>query len=184
MPSFREDFARVEEGALPEGWAGDDAIVVRRGDDRARLEVSGKGQHAVTLSKVRIEGDFYLECEFALAWEHPRLELTLAGKEGAPDLTLAATATGAGTNVSSTLRVILADLDPRESTKLLDPPLYKLRLERQGAIYRVKVNGESVVAQPLRGYGNFVGLRLALPGESEARFYAIQWGPLAIPKGP
>lgn len=182
---FREDFSRVAEGALPAGWSGDEAISVRKGGDRARLEVSEKGLHRVTLPKVAIKGDFFAECEFTKGWEQSQVELTLLGAGGGKDLTLVATATGGGTNVASTLRVTLANLDPKESTKSLQPPLYKLRLERQGAIYRVSVNGESVLARPVSGYGDFAGARLALPGgDANTRFYSIEVGPLPGGEGP
>ena len=80
MPPFREDFARVDEGASPRAGRGttrsSSAGATTAPGWRCRATVSTQ-----YVPKVRIEGDFYLECEFTLAWEHPKLELTLEGKK-------------------------------------------------------------------------------------------------------
>jgi hypothetical protein len=175
---YQEDFRTTADGYFPPGWKGDDAIHVMKTGGRARLEVSAKGMHFVNLPPLAISGDFYCECEFQLMLG-PRLELTLEGK-GGRDLTLRANASaGRSTGVAALLNVALADLDPKESTKAADPlGQFRLRLEREVGLFRVKVNGETVVTRRLAEYQEFTGVRLGLPGEGDVKFYSIRLGPL------
>src|SRR5262249_55489040 len=118
---YLEDFRGTEEGHLPKGWEGDDAINVMKTGGRARLEVSAKGLHQLALPPLMIHNNFFCECEFQLLLG-PRLELTLQGQDTGRDLTLRANASsGQSTGVAALLAVGLADLDAKESTKAADP---------------------------------------------------------------
>src|SRR5262249_45100147 len=160
LPTFREDFTKTTEGELPKGWEGTAAVSVRKGGDRPHLTVTDPGQHDVTLPAFPLPKNFFVECNFRLGLG-PHLELTLEGRDGGRNLVLEANASsGRSTGVAALLAVGLADLDAKENTKAADPEgQFRLRLERDGEVFRVKVNGETVHARPVRGYQGFARVR-------------------------
>jgi hypothetical protein len=174
--SYFEDFSKVKEGGLPPGWEADGTVGVLKSGDRPRLEANDKGQRAVLLPSRPLRGDFAVEWEASIGASAVDLNVTLLGTAGGKDLTVRSQHMGGGHSW------LLVSLDGSEM-KGTDPVVpagasAKLRLEREGDIYRLRVNGRTIHALRLQGHTEFDRIRLELPGGTGTKLYSVKIGPL------
>ncbi len=187
-----EFFRNTKLGDVPKGWDRDDAVGVRFFRGFRCLDADMKGKHSVSTSLLRIEADFIVDVIFQMGFENS-LHLTLKGKQGSPDLDLAIQPSKKQIWISSdeqgpASKVKLADVEsagvmwtwPARRYGLLP----RLRLEREGDIFRVIANGEVLIARPLKEYGDFEGVKITLTGnlitdhrDDRTRVFAIGIGP-------
>jgi hypothetical protein len=168
---FREDFKNAIAGGLPDGWEGNDSVFVRQDDGRPHLEAAQPDKQEVRTPPLRIDGDFYVECECQILYRQA-LEVKLRGRDGAPSLTINFQAHD------------YAKVDfPGCAAKDLPVDMYvkpaMIRIERAAGIYRVKVNSTLFHAQKLPDHKDFDGIELFLKGGgTSTKIFSVSAGPL------
>ncbi len=166
-----EDFQKVPEGKAPRGWQGRDLYAALK-DKQGPAFLHGTGKKGVvaplTLPDTPLTGDFSIECEFNLGsvWDSGFLDLRLEGM---------------GESLRTRIDyagVTLSD-KPRRAAPVFEGKINRLRLVREGRVYRVSVNDSVVVASPLPYLGDFDRLHLYWPsgvGYGEVKLYAVRIG--------
>jgi uncharacterized caspase-like protein len=177
---LEEDFTEVTAGSVPKGWDGNDIMIVQRpGSDRAALEANEKkDMHFIKLPQLPITGDFFIECEVDLANYHDAHKLQI-DLEGGQVLNLLLDRDGI---------VTLADKPPRAPENFVADRPHRLRLLREGAIYRVSIDDFQVLTTPLPYRGDFPKVRFGLTaghhfGPYGPRIFSIRIGFLDPPRG-
>lgn len=174
---LEEDFQNVEDGELPRGW--DDRKAGGRGVYGVQKDASGRkaletlaksGNPPIILPTLNLRDDFYVECEFLIG-DYQTLSLHLSG------LSLGA---GLETTVDSWGSVTLADVPAKVSPRFTRLDVNRLRLTREGDIYRVSINESVVLAAPLPYKGWFDTIELHLTAgasnANNARIYSVRAG--------
>jgi hypothetical protein len=166
----------VKEGGLPPGWDSDGTVAVFKSGDRPRLEANDRGQRAVSLPRRPLRGDFVVEWEASIGASLVDMNVILRSTAGGKDVTVRGQHMGGGHSW------LLVSLNGGE-LKGTDPVVAvgtsaKLRLEREGDIYRLLVNGKTIHALRLKGRGEFDSIRLELPGGTGTKLYSVKVSPL------
>jgi hypothetical protein len=172
-----EDFHRVADGKLPEGWNGRDLYGVFK-DNKGRPCVRPTGKRGVeaplTLPETVLTGDFYVEVEFCLENYHDDHFLHLRLETLGESLPLTVGRDG---------HVTLADKPARQADGFDCTRINRVRLVREGRFCRVSVNDSVVIAVPIAYRGDYQRLHLTLPagkhfgGEGQdAKVYAVRVG--------
>lgn len=150
---LEEDFTKVPPGRVPTSWDGGRVVLVQKPEaDRAGLEADAKdGEHPIALPSLALRGDCFFECETNLGSPHDghKLTLRLEGKGGAVALAF----DGSGT-------IALADKPPRKAAGYEPEALNRIRLVREGDVYRVSINDVPVFGTPLDFRGEFTQAQL------------------------
>jgi hypothetical protein len=176
LASLQENFKGAATGGLPAGWKGDDCIgMFNTSDHGVRLEVSDSGEHSLESPRVRIGGDFSVEADFELGFGQ-KLGLTLVGAGGKPDLTVNVSGDQYGSQIS------LAGADDKQLDAVAVSVRARLRIEREGKVVRVFLEGKLAHAQPFPDYGDFQAVRFALFGGGDTnvrtRLYTVEVEPI------
>lgn len=162
---LREDFQTTDVGALPEHWTGDAPVGVRREGTVAWLQASAEGTHRVQSRAFGLVGDFQLELR-AMLESRARLEVTLEGREGSPDLTMTF---GSPVNNARVWKVSLTGATPQD-LQVSGDRANRVRLIRQGAVYRLIVNDQTVIAQRMPEHVRFGRLVFGLSGPNKMSY--------------
>jgi hypothetical protein len=171
-----ESFNTIKEGQLPEDWIskGDRLGVVKVGERKALVLSEPAGvQSMLRLPKLPLKGDFYLECEYLLPEQNATLVFHLQ-KGGEPLLRLVVRGDG---------KLLLQNQIPGDASSALRDAgeTNRLRLERSGEVYWIKVNGKVVGRIPAQvAAGPFeaaaIGLAVGSDGASP-QIFAFQLVP-------
>ncbi len=159
---LNETFKEVEVGGRPKDWDGD-AFAVQKENDRPCLEVtSPKDLHYVTLPQLAVKGDFVMDCEFLLGYEHV-FHLELGSRSSTP-LTIQVDHEGG-------VRIDQAEPKPTEGFKRFTS--IHFRLKRKGDVYNVSINDAVTAGLTLPGKGTFDEVRIGLPGGRYSNNYPL-----------
>lgn len=167
------DFTAVEEGDLPPGWEGPDAVGVRKDGDRAWIEASTKGLHEVKSPTFSLAGDFHLEMKAALG----------KGTSNVPGKLVFVLETASGEAMTSSVEQAWPGLGSEQwrvkmgdSAKVIDASLGKsaqVNLVRKGRVFQLLVDGEVVIARRLSQYREVTRVRIGLAGPETDRGHAV-----------
>jgi hypothetical protein len=172
---LEETFQNVTEGKVPAKWKGRDLYGVLK-DKQGRLCLQPTCKLGVippiTLPDTPISGDFYLEVEFNLGnfSDSHTLTMILEGLGHSVPL-----------RIERDGKVYLGDRPVKQALKFTQGVINRLRLIREGRIYRVSVNDSVVFATPLTYSAGFDRAHLVVPGghhfgEETAQIYAVRIG--------
>lgn len=159
----------TQEGDLPKGWQGPDALSVRKDGDRAWIEASSAGSHEMKSPKFDVATDFDLDLSVEL-----RKGTSASGSE---------IGIAFETQNGETMKLLLGQANPGigtnqwtvslgDSSKRIDAALDKpvpVRLRRVGRVYSVAVDGKVVISRRMSQFTGFSRLRIALTGPENDR---------------
>jgi hypothetical protein len=174
---YREDFEDAPIGGLPAGWTGSPTVsVLTGGGVGTRLEVNSKGGHDVQFDTPRLDAGFFLECDLEYSGGNNKIAFNLNPAGPGKIFAFGLHPSTSGTTLTAHLPGQQAQVVP----DVLSGRKFRIRLEREGALYRFYVNGKNVFAQKLAGYGTFQGaqIQFTVDPRTFSRIYAVNVGPL------
>ena len=164
-----EDFRNVPAGTLPQGWIGDSSIGVRSdGNAKPCLTSSEGGTHFVSTAPLVFPKNFEVAIHFAgekLGLLHG-LEISLEGQGNSPDVVVRISGNGISLTGAAEHDMQI-ELDRQKS----GPGPVVIAVRRSGPAYMLLVNGRTMVAHRLPGYGDF--RRITLCNNSYYEFCKI-----------
>ena len=175
--AFSEDFGKTATGALPAGWTCSDKAIAVQDDGQAKcLELGDVVESSVRLPAQAIRGNFFVECQLDVAGDYRQMWLELREKPNRPPIRVAIDQYGAVSLAATELPRVVTKTSPTGATNR-----DRLYLEREGAIYRVKLNDAPLIAQELDYRAGFEDVRLFLvkAGTASPRIFSIAIGPLS-----
>ncbi len=191
---LNEDFGQASLGGPPKGWDGTAFSVEKDKNGRRCLEVVAKeGTHFVQLPRLGLRGDFFVECEVLLDGyrdyekeDQHRLLLELESRDG-NRLPVVVSHEGDVT--------IHRDGQPRRPPNFKPFQVTRVRLVREGTVYRVSLGDDDPTGRTLNYTGDFETIRLGLVAgvpvyhtlNTTSKIYSVKVGLLkgaANPAGP
>jgi hypothetical protein len=167
-----EDFVQIEPGELPRGWP-DRGLFEMDRDAAGAVSICTCAEKDMPFCRVPLphvlEGDFFAECEFAIG-DQQKVQVLVEGK-----------GTLIPVVVDSWGKVTLAGRPAADGQKAFHRRKpNRLRLERVGDRYTVRINDVVVTAAVLPFEGNIEKLSLGLTAggrnTGKARIYAVRAG--------
>ena len=165
----------VPSGALPRDWSGSPAIAVMKRDGKTVLKGTATGTHWVTSPDLHFGSDFSLACDVSSAGRVRRFggscRIDLIGLQRTPDFVSRLEVSGPNVrcDICESARVsLLVRRVPRR--------IFRIRIDREGIIYRYYLNDRLLVAKRMSEYKKFIRLVLAISGDMEIEDF--KFGPL------